>query len=466
MKLIYFTLTKSAGLLAEMLSRTYPGEIVTRESLRGAPTGGANGTEPAGEACGMTPTGGANGAEPAGEACGMVSADETCGMTTAGEYCGLASAGEACGMAPTDKARPTAFSHAVADAWNRYDGLVFIMASGIVVRTIAPLLKSKTSDPAVIVMDSDGRFVISLLSGHLGGANALAGALAKVSGGQAVITTGTDVAGTLAFDVLAKENHCLIENIKELKYISGAMIERLSVDVYCPYPVRFQMPENVRLYTGDTYTGDTYVGDIYTGDTYANATNVDKCAGGIINSGATSNTKVSAASAVIIGHKFTFESLETEITYKNVLYLRPKNLCIGVGCKRNISFQAMEDAFVRFMELNRIIPGEVAGLATIALKKDEPAILQLAKKYGLPLHIIEDEAIKALEKNGAVSTSEFVKKTTGVGAVSEGSALALAERLATASDRAVLIRPKTKYDGITFALAECCRHLISGSRSE
>ena len=95
------------------------------------------------------------------------------------------------------------------------------MASGIVVRTIAPLLVSKASDPAVVVMDSRGAFAVSLLSGHLGGANDLAKALAKTSGGQAVITTGTDVEHTLAFDVFARENHLRIVNLSVLKYISG-----------------------------------------------------------------------------------------------------------------------------------------------------------------------------------------------------------------------------------------------------
>ena len=115
--------------------------------------------------------------------------------------------------------------------WDKADALVFVMASGIVVRCIAPYIQSKTSDPAVLVLDQNGRFVISLLSGHLGGANALAVKIAGLCGGTPVITTATDVAGVPAMDVFAKENGLVIENIESLKYISSAMVEKKPVAV-------------------------------------------------------------------------------------------------------------------------------------------------------------------------------------------------------------------------------------------
>lgn len=116
-------------------------------------------------------------------------------------------------------------------AWHEKDALVCIMAAGIVVRYAAPLLQGKDKDPAVIVMDSQGRWVISLLSGHLGGANALAGKLAKICGGQAVVTTATDVEGATAFDEVAKKNGLLIENLEKLKYVSGALLDKKAVQV-------------------------------------------------------------------------------------------------------------------------------------------------------------------------------------------------------------------------------------------
>ena len=117
------------------------------------------------------------------------------------------------------------------EAWGRLDALVCVMAAGIVVRYIGPLLRGKDRDPAVIVMDTRGQWVISLLSGHLGGANALAVQLAAVTGGHPVVTTATDVEGIVAFDEVAKRNQLLIENLSALKYVSGRLLDKEEVKV-------------------------------------------------------------------------------------------------------------------------------------------------------------------------------------------------------------------------------------------
>ena len=111
---------------------------------------------------------------------------------------------------PGDLYNKENFKAALREAFHKYDYLVCIMATGIVVRILAPLLVHKTSDPGVVVMDQKGRFAISLLSGHLGGANDLAREMAALSGGEAVITTATDVAGELSFDTFAKNHHMAI----------------------------------------------------------------------------------------------------------------------------------------------------------------------------------------------------------------------------------------------------------------
>ena len=102
------------------------------------------------------------------------------------------------------------FKANLQEAFHKYDYLVCIMATGIVVRILAPLIVHKTSDPGVVVLDQKGRYAISLLSGHLGGANDLAREMAAISGGEAVITTATDVAGELSFDTFAKNHHMAI----------------------------------------------------------------------------------------------------------------------------------------------------------------------------------------------------------------------------------------------------------------
>ncbi len=117
------------------------------------------------------------------------------------------------------------------DAWRRLDALVCVMAAGIVVRHIASLLRGKDKDPAVVVMDTQGQWAISLLSGHLGGANELAKQLAKVTGGYPVVTTATDVEGMVAFDEVAKKNRLLIENLSALKYVSGNLLNKDEVKV-------------------------------------------------------------------------------------------------------------------------------------------------------------------------------------------------------------------------------------------
>lgn len=121
--------------------------------------------------------------------------------------------------------------HHIEEAWERLDALVCVMAAGIVVRHIAPLLRGKDKDPAVIVMDTRGQWAISLLSGHLGGANELAKQLAEVTGGHPVVTTATDVESVAAFDEVAKRNQLLIENLPALKYVSGSLLNKNEVKV-------------------------------------------------------------------------------------------------------------------------------------------------------------------------------------------------------------------------------------------
>ncbi len=117
------------------------------------------------------------------------------------------------------------------EAFLSSDAMVCVMAAGIVVRMIGPLLGRKDTDPAVIVTDPYGKFIISLLSGHLGGANDLARQLANITGGYPIITTATDNEGIRAFDLIAKENDLKIENLSALKYISAAELDKKDVNV-------------------------------------------------------------------------------------------------------------------------------------------------------------------------------------------------------------------------------------------
>ena len=129
------------------------------------------------------------------------------------------------------------------------DGLIFVGACGIAVRSIAPYVASKKSDPAVLVVDECGKFVISLLSGHLGGANALALKTAEILGAEPVVTTATDLHDRFAVDVFAKNNHCAIFNMKAAKEVSAAILAGESVGFYSEFPWAGSLPRGLKVCT-------------------------------------------------------------------------------------------------------------------------------------------------------------------------------------------------------------------------
>ena len=135
----------------------------------------------------------------------------------------------------------------IREAFSRYEGLVFVGAVGIAVRAIAPYVQSKTTDPAVVVVDEGGRFVIPLLSGHLGGANGLAHRIAAAGGGSPVITTATDGRGLFAVDSWAKEQNCHVMEPERIKGVSGKLLEGETIWMRCPWAVSGLQPEGVLL---------------------------------------------------------------------------------------------------------------------------------------------------------------------------------------------------------------------------
>jgi len=133
------------------------------------------------------------------------------------------------------------FTALVGSNWDKYGAHIFIMATGIVVRKIATLLKDKTIDPAVVVCDEKGNFAISLLSGHIGGANRLAEKVAEIIKGEAVITTATDIQGLTAFDEIATIKGWKIKNPENIKFLNTMLLEAKKIavilpeEIYCKY---------------------------------------------------------------------------------------------------------------------------------------------------------------------------------------------------------------------------------------
>lgn len=375
---------------------------------------------------------------------------------------------------PGDLYDKTDFKASLREAFHKYDYLVCIMATGIVVRILAPLLVHKTSDPGVVVMDQRGQYAISLLSGHLGGANDLAREMAALSGGSAVITTATDVAGELSFDTFAKKHGMAIENIGALKHISGALLSGQPVRVITSrtYPeltaaaaagkMQLMTVEEMRQGQGRACAPD---GNTPTGGADSRS-NTQACGADSWRNAYTSSPAVAEADSacaalptVVIDEGFTLgaapdgaESPHNTSTLGRdtapVLYLRPRTICAGIGCKRNMDADSIRDALLATLKKEGLSPLSLKCISTIPLKADEPGILATARQLGVPLTVIPTADIEALDITGlGIQTSGFVAKQTGVLSVSTASAY-------LASGKGRILRDKEKYKGITIALCQ------------
>lgn len=287
----------------------------------------------------------------------------------------------------------------------QYQGIVFVMASGIVVRCIAPLLRSKLVDPAVVVVDERGCHAISLLSGHLGGANELAQQVAAAIGARAVITTATDVNGLIAADVLARRNCCTIDNPDLIKVLNTALLEGQTLALFTPFSVVGESPLGFNI-------------------------NPVAC----------------------LDHNIVLDNRRSFRVPGTTLYLRPRQLVLGIGCRRGTSLAQIRDALAALLEQHDLCESSIAKLASIDLKADEAGILALAKQLQLPFLTFSAELLSQVQ--GVTTHSALVQRVTGTGNVCEAAAL-----LAAGADGRLLV-PKTICPGITLALAAEDYHVV------
>ncbi len=275
------------------------------------------------------------------------------------------------------------------------DALVFICAAGIAVRAIAPYVKSKKEDPAVILCDELGRYCVPLLSGHLGGANELALEIARTTGAEPVLTTGTDLHGLFAVDVFAKKNHLYIGSMLLAKEVSAALLRGESVGFESDLPVKGELPEGLTREVGPA------LGICITAD-------------------------------------------PDKKPFEKTLQLIPMQYAAGLGCRREKSEEELEAFFLQELEKAGVRRQQVRCIASIDVKKDEEAILALSRKYRLPFAVFSAEELERVP--GEFTTSEFVKKVTGVDSV--------CERAAAAASGGRLVVKKQAAGGCTFALAQ------------
>ena len=275
------------------------------------------------------------------------------------------------------------------------EALIFIGAAGIAVRTIAPYIKSKTVDPAVLVLDEKGNYVIPLLSGHIGGANELALWISEKIMAVPVLTTATDVNHKFAVDVFARKNQLWISSMKLAKEVSARILQDEELPMGCGDGCLDAGHENSQLM-------------------YQNCED---------------------------GKKATFWIRLGDGEY---LHLVPSVITLGIGCRKGTSIDTIERVVSSILTENGIFPQGIEQIASIDLKKEEPGILQLAEKWGLPFVTYSSEQLKAV--HGEFTASPFVQQVTGVDNVCERSAV-LGSRMGE------LIVRKQAQDGVTAACA-------------
>lgn len=298
----------------------------------------------------------------------------------------------------------------VAQTYSRYARHVFITAAGIAVRAVAPLLRGKDRDPAVVAVDQRGRYAVSLVSGHLGGANDLARAVAAVTAGQAVVTTATDTEDLPSLDTMAQERGLGIANLSAVKdaniaLLSGAVLQVFDPDDWLGLrdPRSPGLPDWSRHFAPIASLGQWRSG----------------------------------APGVVVTH--------TAITPQpGMLVLNPPCLAVGVGCRRGVSQQDIQEHLRAVFQENGLALGSILGLGSIVAKNDEEGLLAAAADFGVGLFFYESEELSAVD---APNPSQRVIERMGVPSVCEAAAMLLA-------GAKTLLVQKTKSDRVTVAVAQ------------
>ena len=280
----------------------------------------------------------------------------------------------------------------LAEHWRELDGFVCIMAAGIAVRAIAPLLQGKTSDPCVVVVDEQGRHVVSLLSGHLGGGNALARRVAAFSGGEAVITTASDTLGLVALDLWARAQNLVCESKEGLTQASAKLVNSGSLRIFSEVTIA-SLPQ------GLVEVGEPELADIVVSPSLGD--------------------------------------------YGGAVVLRPKNLVVGVGCNRGVPVAELRQACEELFADQGLSQLSIRNLASIDLKKDEEGLLAFAKEQGWPLEFFSKEELNKIE---GITVSEAALRNVGAIGVAEPAALLSAQ----SND---LLVGKRKWHNVTMAVA-------------
>ncbi len=285
--------------------------------------------------------------------------------------------------------------------------IIFIGAAGIAVRSIAPWIEDKWTDPGVVVIDEAGKYVIPILSGHRGGANEMAEKSAELLGAVPVITTATDINRRFAVDLFAVKNGLVIGDRVLAKEISGEILRGGKVGVFSDYPVQGSWPKE--LTPGQMQDKNFWI---------------TRQTGGKLPEGCQDGGG-------------------------DVLRLIPRTIHIGVGCRRGASKRQIEEAVFQVLERWNCAPESAARIASIDLKKQEPGLLHLSQRLNAPFCTYGAETLAGV--GGDFQDSEFVASVAGVGNVCERAAL---QSVSDTERGGTVICRKQVVNGVTVALAE------------
>lgn len=291
----------------------------------------------------------------------------------------------------------------IGSLWGTCD-FIFIGAMGIAVRYIAPWIRDKMTDSAVIVMDERGQYVIPVLSGHIGGAVVLAEQLANITGGNCVVTTATDIQKKFAVDMFAVKNKMQISDRELAKRISAAVLNGERIGFYSEYEMVGSCPEELKKVTSSAA--------------------LDQFLYGI---------------AVLKNYK-----RKKIIKKENIMCFYPRDIVVGVGCRKGVTKNKIEMQLEAVLKEHGLQKEQIDMIASIDVKKDEPGLVELAESYERAFITYPPDI---LLKAGPVSShSVFVEKTVGVDNVCERAALT-----AGGADGELLL-PKTVGEEVTFAI--------------
>ena len=291
---------------------------------------------------------------------------------------------------------PGPLSQAVGELFQEYDGLVLFLAAGAAIRLLAPHLKSKRTDPGVVVVDAAGHYAVSLLAGHLGGGNELARRVAAALGATPVLTTASEALGLPALDLWMDSQGLKVDDPTELTRAMAAAVNGEELRFFGPVAPPGYRPHVLAEYRPGN------------------------------------------------GH---YSLVITERTDwapdPRALFLRPPNLRAGLGCRRGTAAREIRAALAETLAAAGLSPLSLTALASIDLKMGEPGLIAAARELGLPLRLFAPSRLAAVP---GLSESEYVRAKVGVGAVCEPAAL-------LAGGETTLVVSKRRFPGVTVAIA-------------